>query len=77
MLCKKGVLEISQNSQKSTCARDSFLITLQAWPATLLKKVSGTGAFNKTDYYIWQEEFGYDNDVNHRRFRDHCHFMTK
>ena len=62
MLCKKDVLEISQDSQKSTCARDFFLIKLQAWPTT---------------YYIWQEEFGYDNDVNHRRFRDHCHFMAK
>ena len=36
VLCKKKVfLEISQNSQESTCARDSFLIKLQA---TLLKK---------------------------------------
>ena len=35
---KKVVLEISQNSQESTCARDSFLIKLQAWPSTLLKK---------------------------------------
>ena len=34
-------LEISQNSQKSTCARVSFSIKLQAWglrPVTLLKK---------------------------------------
>ena len=44
---KKVLLEISQNSQENTCARDSFLIKLQAcifikkrlWrPATLLKK---------------------------------------
>ena len=26
---KKAFLEISQNSQESTCARDSFLIKLQ------------------------------------------------
>ena len=35
---KKVFLEISQNSQENTCARDSFLIKLQANPATLLKK---------------------------------------
>ena len=36
VLCKEKVFsEISQNSQESTCARDSFLIKLQA---TLLKK---------------------------------------
>ena len=28
---KKVFLEISQNSQENTCARDSFLIKLQAW----------------------------------------------
>ena len=31
VLCKKVFLEISQNSQESTCARVSFLITLLAW----------------------------------------------
>ena len=35
---KKVFLEILQNSQENTCARDSFLIKLQARPATLLKK---------------------------------------
>ena len=35
VLCKKVSLEISQNSQKNTCARVSFLIKLQAF---LLKK---------------------------------------
>ena len=35
---KKVFLEISQNLQENTCARDSFLIKLQARPATLLKK---------------------------------------
>ena len=29
VLCKKLFLEISQNSQENTCARDSFLIKLQ------------------------------------------------
>ena len=31
VLWKKLFLEISQNSQENTCARVSFLITLQAW----------------------------------------------
>ena len=35
---KKVLLEISQNSQESTCARVFFVIKLQAW-------ASGTGAF--------------------------------
>ena len=35
---KKVFLEISQNSQENTCGRVSFLIKLQAPPATLLKK---------------------------------------
>ena len=41
LLQEKVFLEISQNSQKNTCARVSFLIKLQAWglrQATLLKK---------------------------------------
>ena len=38
VFCKKVFLEISQNSQENTCARVSFLIKLQAPPATLLKK---------------------------------------
>ena len=35
---KKVFLEISQNSHEITCARVSFLIKLQVWSATLLKK---------------------------------------
>ena len=35
---KKVFLKMSQSSQEGTCTRDSFLIKLQAWPATLLKK---------------------------------------
>ena len=36
---KKGVLEISQNSQEKTCTRVIFLIKLQACrPASFLKK---------------------------------------
>ena len=33
----KVLLEIFQNSQENTFARDSFLIKLQAWTATLFK----------------------------------------
>ena len=41
---KKVFLEISQNSQGSTCARVSFLIKLQASGVQLyLKRHSGTG----------------------------------
>ena len=40
VLPEKMFLEISQNPQKNTCARVSFLITLQAY-----KRVSGTGFF--------------------------------
>ena len=35
---KKVFLEISHDSQENTCVSDSFLIKLQARPATLLKK---------------------------------------
>ena len=35
---KKLLLQILQNSQENTCLRVSFLIKLQARPATLLKK---------------------------------------
>ena len=44
----KVFLEISPNSQETTCARISFLIKLQAWglrPATLLKKRSWRRCF--------------------------------
>ena len=37
---KKVFLEILQNSQENTCARGSFLITLQAWSCNF---ISGTG----------------------------------
>ena len=38
VFCKKVFSEISQNSPGNTCARASFLMKLQAPPATLLKK---------------------------------------
>ena len=45
---KKVFLEIWQNSQENPCAKDHFWIKLQALglrPATLFKRVSGTGTF--------------------------------
>ena len=38
VLCKKGVLEISQNSQESTCVRVSFLIKSQVWGCNSTQK---------------------------------------
>ena len=38
VLSKKGFLEISQNSQENTCAKDSFLIKLQGQTCTFIKK---------------------------------------
>ena len=54
VLCKKAFLEISQNLQKSTCARVSFfnkVVRLSCCPmllkaCILLKKDSGIGAFH-------------------------------
>ena len=43
---KKGVLEISQNSQENTCARLSFLIKLQAWSLLLYWKETLTQVFS-------------------------------
>ena len=43
---KVAFLEISQNSQESTCVRDSFLIKLQTIGLQLYsKRVSGTDVF--------------------------------
>ena len=42
---KKMSLEISQNSQESTCGRVSILIKLQAGFQLYLKNGSGTGVF--------------------------------
>ena len=46
VLYRKVFLEISQNSQKNTCARLFFLIKLQAWGLQLYeKRGSGTSVF--------------------------------
>ena len=41
---KEVFLEISQNSQENSCARDSFLITLYNW--NFIKKESLTQVFS-------------------------------
>ena len=43
---KKVFLEISQNSQENTCARDYFLIKLQAKAWNFIKKESLTQVFS-------------------------------
>ena len=49
VFCKKVFLEISQNSQESTCARASFLIKLQALASTPLPSPS----FIRPPVYSW------------------------
>ena len=47
VLCKKKVfLEISQNSQESTCARVSFLIKLKAQACNFIEKETLTQVFS-------------------------------
>ena len=52
------ILEISQNSEENTCARDSFLIKLQA-SATLLKKRLCHGCFRVNIEKISKNTFFY------------------
>ena len=44
-LCGKDFHKILKNSLENICARVSFLINLQAAPATLIKIDSGTDVF--------------------------------
>ena len=46
VLWKKVFLEISQNSQENTFARDSFLIKLQPWGCNFIKRESLTKVFS-------------------------------
>ena len=46
MFCKKVFLKISQNSQKINCARDSFLIKLEALGLQLSFKKSLAHVFS-------------------------------
>ena len=57
---KKVFLEILPNSQANNCARVSFLIKLQAAPATLLKK------------RLWHRCF----PVNFAKFQEHLFYRT-
>ena len=59
VLCKKAVLEVSQNSQKNKCARVSFLIKLQARGLQLYLKRDWYGCFpvnfakfSRTSFFI-------------------------
>ena len=46
VFCKKGVLEISQNSQENTCARVSFLLKLKKRKKEILTQETLTQAFS-------------------------------
>ena len=55
---KKVFLEISQNSQKNTCARLSFLIKKRAGGLQLyLKRGSGAGVFLRILLSFWKHLF--------------------
>ena len=54
---KKVFLEISQNSQESTCVRDSFLIKLQALLANIIKRESLTQVFSCEFWEISKNNF--------------------
>ena len=55
VLWKKVFLEISQSSQESTCARDSFLIKLHAW--NFIKKESLARVYSSEFYKISKNAF--------------------
>ena len=57
------LLKVCQHSQEKTCARVSFLLKLQAWPITSLKKRPWRRAFpvnfpkflkTQVFYFLWQ-----------------------
>ena len=52
-------LEISQNSQKNTCARVSFVIKLQASPCDFIKKEALAQVFSFEFYKISKNNFSY------------------
>lgn len=71
--CKKLLLKISQNSQKNTCTKVSFLVKL---PVTLLKRGSGKAFFLRImrifflrtaffiDHIWWRNECRVGRDQN-------------
>ena len=59
VFCKKVFLEISQNSQKNTCARVSFLIKLQAQPCNVIKKETLAQVFSCEFCQISKNTFSY------------------
>ena len=56
---KKVFLEISQNSQENTCARNHFLIKLQAKAWNFIKKESLTQMFSCEISKIFKNTFFY------------------
>ena len=56
---KKVFLEISQNSQESTCARVSFLTKLQAKACNFIKKATLAQAFSCEVFEISKNTFSY------------------
>ena len=56
---KKVFLEISQNSQENTCARDFLLIKLQAKACNFIKKESLAQVFSCEFYKISRNTFSY------------------
>ena len=56
---KKVFLEISQNSQENTCARDSFLIKLQAEACNFIKKKTLAQVFSCEFCEISKNTFSY------------------
>ena len=57
ILQKKLFLKISQNSQKNTCSRVSFLIKLKALACYFLKKDTLTLVFSCEFYEIFKNTF--------------------
>ena len=56
---KKVFLEISQNSQKNTCARVSFLIKLQTEACNFIKKATLGQVFSLEFCEIFKNTFSY------------------
>ena len=57
LLCKKVLLEISQNSQENTCARVSFLIKLKAKACNFIKKETLAQVFSREFFKISKNTF--------------------
>ena len=70
LLCKSVFLKVPQNSQKSTCARVSFLIKFKVSPATLLQKELWHRCFSVNFAKFWRTPILQNN------YRRHFLFMS-